>query len=251
MHILQNFPQDRVIATCRDPEASSELSALTANHSKHKLIVVPLDITSASSHEELQQYFTLEGINSIDVLIANAGVVTKGHPEDEFFSCTPDDLDFVWRTNVLGSMLTLQSYSDQLLNSPTKLCVVISSNLGSITRAVGTGSFSGYRSSKAALNMLAVTYSEDERVRQAGGKVVCIHPGWVQTDMGSAGGRQPPVSVQDSAAGIVNIITKACEVQEHASISKHLIERERDPFKRKFMTDHCVFVGYDGDMIPW
>lgn len=36
--------------------------------------------------------------------------------------------------------------------------------------------------------MLASTYSNDPKVANAGCHVVCMHPGWVQTDMGSSNG---------------------------------------------------------------
>ncbi len=32
-----------------------------------------------------------------------------------------------------------------------------------------------------------------------------LHPGWVDTDMGAAGGRRPPVTPDDSAAGIYKL----------------------------------------------
>ena len=35
-----------------------------------------------------------------------------------------------------------------------------------------------------------------------------IHPGWVQTDMGSAKNRKPPVTTEQSAQGILNTVEK-------------------------------------------
>ena len=33
----------------------------------------------------------------------------------------------------------------------------------------------------------------------------CIHPGWVQTDMGGSGGRTADIGVEESARGIVQV----------------------------------------------
>ena len=37
---------------------------------------------------------------------------------------------------------------------------------------------------------------------------VAVHPGWVQTDMGSAKNRSPPVTVADSAKAILDVSEK-------------------------------------------
>ena len=34
-----------------------------------------------------------------------------------------------------------------------------------------------------------------------------LHPGWVQTDMGGAGGRTADISVEESVAGIYKVVT--------------------------------------------
>ena len=35
-----------------------------------------------------------------------------------------------------------------------------------------------------------------------------LHPGWVQTDMGGAGGRTADIGVQESVAGIYKVVTE-------------------------------------------
>jgi hypothetical protein len=35
-----------------------------------------------------------------------------------------------------------------------------------------------------------------------------MHPGWVQTDMGSSKNRKPPVTIQQSVTGILNTVEK-------------------------------------------
>ena len=36
-----------------------------------------------------------------------------------------------------------------------------------------------------------------------------VHPGWVQTDMGGAGGRTADLSVEESAEGVVRVMQEA------------------------------------------
>ena len=41
---------------------------------------------------------------------------------------------------------------------------------------------------------------------------VAIHPGWVQTEMGSAKNRSPPLTVPESAKAIINTAEKIVKV---------------------------------------
>ena len=36
-----------------------------------------------------------------------------------------------------------------------------------------------------------------------------VHPGWVQTDMGGAGGRTADLSVEESAEGVIKVMEEA------------------------------------------
>ena len=56
-----------------------------------------------------------------------------------------------------------------------------------------------YQCSKAALNMMTKCFAYDVQ------KIVFVamHPGWVQTDMGSTKDRSPPVPIEESAQGII------------------------------------------------
>jgi NAD(P)-dependent dehydrogenase (short-subunit alcohol dehydrogenase family) len=84
-----------------------------------------------------------------------------------------------------------------------------SSVMGSV--AQNTGGHELYRASKAALNSLSRgLYGE------IGGRkitVLTLHPGWVRTDMG---GSSAAVSVEDSARGLVDVITREASSHRHA-----------------------------------
>lgn len=60
-----------------------------------------------------------------------------------------------------------------------------------------------YRASKAALNMMTRNVSLDLAKNQGQVQAICIHPGWVQTDMG---GPNAPVTPQQSIHGIFTFL---------------------------------------------
>eukprot|EP01039_Chlorochromonas_danica_P005466 gene5464-6017_t len=75
--ILASHPRDRVIATYRDQASSPKLVELTQTYPKDRLLILPLEVTSEESHKKLKEALEAEGINSIDILIANAGVASS------------------------------------------------------------------------------------------------------------------------------------------------------------------------------
>ncbi|KFO63059.1 hypothetical protein N302_06983, partial [Corvus brachyrhynchos] len=82
-----------------------------------------------------------------------------------------------------------------------------------------------YRCSKAALNMLSKCQSL--AYREHGVLCVALHPGWVQTDMGSSAGHTPPVTVDDSVQGMLKVLSS-------------LSEKETG-----------TFLDWEGNVIPW
>ena len=102
-----------------------------------------------------------------------------------------------------------------------KTVVNISSIMGSIGNNSAGGSYI-YRSSKAALNMVTKTLSND--LDERGFTVVSFHPGWVQTDMG---GESADIAPAEAVAGMRKVI---------AGLST---------------ADNGKFYNYDGTPLPW
>ncbi len=86
----------------------------------------------------------------------------------------------VFNVNTLGSLRVTQAMLPLLLQGQTKLIVDISSEAGSIKQCSRDGWFA-YCVSKAALNMQARLIHN--RLKQEGGQVILVHPGWVQSYM--------------------------------------------------------------------
>jgi NAD(P)-dependent dehydrogenase (short-subunit alcohol dehydrogenase family) len=163
-----------VVATCRQPNEATELQALKKNATEDRLLILPLEVNSTESHDNLKAQLSAQGITSIDILIANAGVLSTGQQAS---IATVEAMRNDFETNVVGTMLTLQAYMDLVLASRLKIFSVMSSIMGSIAEATtGTGSTATYRVSKAALNMYAVNFAAEARMKDAGCKMLMLHP---------------------------------------------------------------------------
>ena len=97
-------------------------------------------------------------------------------------------------------MRLAERFVEHVAGSERKLIVNISSRMGSIEENTSGGNYI-YRSSKAALNMVAKGLSLDLAPR--GITVVVFHPGWVQTDMG---GQNALITPAESVAGMRVVI---------------------------------------------
>ena len=204
----------RVFATCRKPEESQWLAELGDNVSAHALDVTDPDQLQRVSKE-------LAG-HPIDILISNAGLVMaaigRHNPE-------VGQIDYeVWRrafeVNTLGHMRVVETLLENVSKSQEKLIVFISSRMGSISFN-RTGRHYAYRSSKAALNMMAKSLSVDLLPRGIG--AVVIHPGNVNTH----GSPSSKVEVSESVSSMRTVIGR-CSLEDTGS-----------------------FYKYDGTLLPW
>lgn len=172
-----------VLATCRNPQGADALKDLG-------LEPLELDVTDEASLTALRQ--KLDG-ESIDILFSNAGVFgPRGLELGELDSK-------VWlevlNINTVAPAMLAQAFVQNVAASQEKLMVFMSSSMGSITDTSG-GEYI-YRSSKAALNMVAASLAQD--LRSQGIRSVAMRPGWVSTDMG---GDEAPLSPKVSASGV-------------------------------------------------
>ncbi len=125
----------------------------------------------------------------IDYLICNAGInngygnlFDKDHSHKKMLE--------VLNVNVLGCILTIKHLFKHL-NKNAKI-LIISSIMG-IQEHTGS-SATIYRASKAAVNNIMVSISEDLKPKRI--TVCSYHPGWVRTDMG---GPNATLSTKESA----------------------------------------------------
>lgn len=171
--------RDEVIAVCRT--ASDELQSLGLR------VIEGIDVCEDQSIAELQAQL---GDEQLDWLINNAGILSVE---------SLDSLDFgamerQFRVNSLGPLRTTVGLLRNL--SQGAKVGIITSRMGSIDDNT-SGSYYGYRMSKAAVNMAGMTLARDLKERKIA--VALLHPGMVATDM--TGGRGVPT--EHSAAGLI------------------------------------------------
>jgi NAD(P)-dependent dehydrogenase (short-subunit alcohol dehydrogenase family) len=175
---------DRVIAACRRP--SPELERL-----KNVEIVADVDVTSDVGTSRLSDAI---GTRLIDVLIQNAGILEpqSGNPALGF------DFDSIRRQIEVNALGPMRVTAALLRNMPSgSKLAIISSRAGSIGDNISGGLY-GYRMSKAALNMAAMSLARD--LADRGVLVAVLHPGFVKTDMTAGNGNiEPP----EAARGLI------------------------------------------------
>lgn len=153
----------------------------------------PLDVTDPAATARLADHL---GAQSVDLLICNAGVYAdKGQSLDTGYPAALWAEGFA--TNVTGVFLSVQALLPHLSRAAVPKIAIISSQMGSDTRAPG-GSYI-YRASKAAALNLGRNLACDLKIRRIA--VGIYHPGWVQTDMGGAAA---DITVTQSASGLID-----------------------------------------------
>jgi NAD(P)-dependent dehydrogenase (short-subunit alcohol dehydrogenase family) len=178
----------RAIGTSREMAKGAAISAAGGE-------VYLCDVVDAASVARLGQGLAKE---SIDILVCNAGIYG---PRDWSLGNT----DYaawaqVMHTNLLAPMRVIEALVEPVARSSLRTIALMSSRLGSIAQADGTGII--YRTSKAALNALGNNLAVLLAAR--GINVVMLHPGWVRTDMG---GPSASISVEESVAGMKKVLT--------------------------------------------
>jgi NAD(P)-dependent dehydrogenase (short-subunit alcohol dehydrogenase family) len=170
-----------------------------------------LDVTSQADVDGAVRRIDAEQ-GKLDALVNNAGVSTGGHraldhlprPTEE----TPEDLRFVYETNVFAVVRMINAFVPLLARSTTPCVVNVTSKRGSIGEPgawVGQPDMA-YSSSKTALNAITVHYA-----RELAGKSIKVNgaaPGHVATDFNGYRGTRTP---KQGAAVAIELATLDAE----------------------------------------
>src|SRR5581483_8717365 len=175
----------RVIGTVREPKAGAGLAKLGKS--------VEVHLADMADRKTILRLAKDLGTTPIDVLICNAGVYGPRN-------AAPGRIDYqawedVLRVNVMGPMAVVEALAGNVAASQQKKIVMMSSRMGSI--GLNEGGEYIYRSSKAALNMIAKGLAVD--LAGQGVIVAAVSPGWVKTDMGGA---SAPLTADVSIKGL-------------------------------------------------
>ncbi len=127
----------------------------------------------------------------------------------------------VFEINTIAPLKLVEALHAKLSQSSIKKITCLSSKVGSMTENTSGGGYI-YRSSKAALNSVVKSLSND--LSPQGFTVLALHPGWVKTQMG---GPNALIDTDTSASGLIKVIEQA--TQENSG----------------------QFINYDGSALPW
>ena len=230
--ILAKSDGNSVVASCRDPSAATDLTALQKEMGASRLAIVALDVADEKSIAKwAESLAALEPVKahggSISVVINNAGTTgTDGYSKWELQDMTADEMMHVYRINTIGPMLVTQQLVKRGLvgssaEGPVTLVGNVTSKVGSVDDN-GSGKGYAYRASKAALNIVNKSMSID--LADRGVWCQLLHPGWVRTRMTEGRGL---IDADESAAGLIKAM-----------------EGEYGPI-------NGCWYDYKGDEIPW
>lgn len=206
---------DEVVAVCR--KSSPELDALGVE------VITGIDQADGASVARLAE--KMKG-RSLDVLVNNAAIGEFGGPAtlkaDTYVDGgigTALDTDSIKRqfdVNAVGPLRVTQALLP-CLRKGGKIAFV-SSRAGSIGDN-GSGGLYGYRMSKAALNMAAVSLTRD--LAPEGIMVCVLHPGFIRTEMTKGNGNDdPPVAAKGLLARIDGLTPETSGTFWHANGEK-------------------------------
>lgn len=174
-----------VIGTFRNKENSQELFQLSSNNIK----LFEMDVVDEKSVLDVSKNIH----KPIDYLICNAGI-NNGYGSIFDQDHTHEKMLEVLNVNVIGSILTVKHFS-KILNKDAKI-ILISSIMGVQNHSGSSASI--YRASKAAVNNIMISISEEFKSKKI--TVASFHPGWVRTDMG---GPNATLSTKESASSLI------------------------------------------------
>ncbi|XP_015606759.1 uncharacterized protein LOC107273264 isoform X2 [Cephus cinctus] len=215
-HLVQSSkPPEYIFATCRNPDKALELKEIAQKSGG--VHIIKLDLTDIDSYKNVvkvvEEKLAGRGLN---VLVNNAGISSKFA---RLNYVKEKQLTEAFMTNSVAPILLAKELlpllkkaasnaTDKKSMSVERAAIInMTSILGSITEN-DQGGFYPYRCSKAALN--AATKSMSIDLKDDGILVVCLHPGWVRTDLG---GKNAPIDVDTSIQGILSTLDTLTEAQ--------------------------------------
>jgi NAD(P)-dependent dehydrogenase (short-subunit alcohol dehydrogenase family) len=207
LELVRQYMADdwRVMATARDDAGRDRVQALGAQCLRVD-VANPVSVTSLA--------WLLDG-EKLDVALYVAGVMDRASADTP---PTQDTFDHVMHANVMGAMMTIPQIAP-MVEAADGVLACISSVMGSL-QSTRSSDAALYRISKAALNMVVRT-SQPAYPRA---RVIAMHPGWVQTEMGGA---HATLTAQESVTHMRRTLSQLTSAQGGQ------------------------FLSHDGSTIPW
>ncbi|KAF5549109.1 short chain dehydrogenase [Fusarium mexicanum] len=190
-------------------KALADIKTTAGDLAKASISVLSIEITDQASVDAAKDAIE-DQYGKLDILINNAGIVVY------------QDVDRVmafqqaFETNVLGSLRVTETLEPLLKKSSKPLVIYVSSEQGSISLRLNPEhefykiQGDSYRTSKAALNMLAAC--QRYNYADAGITVVSFNPGWCLSNLTGEQGREWRIKggardPKEPAIALVEIVT--------------------------------------------
>ncbi len=221
LEMVRQFSQradTHVFAACRKPADAVELQALAAQH-PNSITIIPLETTDQNSINASAEKVAAQ-VDGLELLINNAAV-NPSRPKQLFGEMTAEMMLSTLHVNAVAPLMVVQAFAPLLKAGVQAKIINISSGLGSMTRKL-TGGLYGYSPSKAALNMVTRGLAAD--LKPFGITTISLHPGWVQTDMGSP---EADLPASESVQAMLKIVDGLTE------------------------EDNGTYLRWDGEPLPW
>jgi NAD(P)-dependent dehydrogenase (short-subunit alcohol dehydrogenase family) len=230
--MLDRADVDRVVATCRDPEASEGLARLRSDRGD-ALAAVHLDVRDEQTVAAAAARVAEECGPRLHWLINCAGVLHDGaalRPEKKLEDVDPEKLRAAFEVNAFGPLLVAKHFLGLLRHDERAVLANVSARVGSIGDN-RLGGWYAYRASKAAQNMFTRNLAIELGRRAPNVICLALHPGTVDTDLSRPFQRNVPAerlfTARRAADQLLGVI---------------------DSCSRE---DSGRFLAWDGQPIPW
>jgi NAD(P)-dependent dehydrogenase (short-subunit alcohol dehydrogenase family) len=195
--LVERFLKEGTQVFAGQYQAGSGSASLAAAYPQ-TFTAIPLDVTRMDSVREAARRVG-ERTPSLDLLINNAAVMLETRTPLPELDLARLPLHETLDVNTFGPLRVVQQFLPLLEKGQRKLIVNVSSEAGSIADCWRESEFA-YCMSKAALNMQSKILQNYLKPR--GFKVLAVHPGWMQTDMGGA---DADIDASEAAEGIFRL----------------------------------------------
>lgn len=237
-----------VIAALRSVGNQQEALSKFANvktGTNSTIVCVAIDVLNPSSAAAAM--ITLEkdfGINSLDLVIANAGI-SKAYTTT--IDTSIQEFRDHWEVNTLGPLVLFQAAWPLLQRAAQPKFVALSTVFATIGD-MGSYQFPNvaYGQSKAAANFII----RKIHFENPGLIAFSVHPGWVQTDQGNHGAKslglqQAPLTIQESISGMIGRVSCCSNYSlAYSSPCTQIDQATREETSG-------TFQGYNGVDVPW
>jgi len=191
---------DRVMVL--GPREKSGLTKLMADYGNVSFIKCDI---SRTDDVQVALKDLASSIDKLDYMYACAGIYRFSERNAKLPDVVLDDAASMFDINAVGFLRVCQVLLHTIRDGSVIMC--ITSEAGSIGESSRDKEYS-YCMSKAAENMACVILQNHFNSDEIKARVMCIHPGWLRTEMGGPDAFANPqysVAPEDSADGIISI----------------------------------------------